>query len=121
MKIVVAGSRSIEDYTTVKDCIETALDENEWEMDTLISGNSEGVDYMAEKWASGQGITINRFPVTDELIQEYGQRRAPMHRNYLMMDEADALIAVWDGESNGTQGIINMAKNMDKPFRVFVP
>jgi hypothetical protein len=41
-----------------------------------------------------------------------------MLRNYRMADNADALIAFWDGTSRGTANMINIARKKNLPVRV---
>jgi predicted Rossmann fold nucleotide-binding protein DprA/Smf involved in DNA uptake len=57
---------------------------------------------------------VNRFPAD---WNKHG-RGAGMIRNRLMAHNADALIAVWDGVSSGTDNMISLAKV--RGLKVFV-
>ena len=48
---------------------------------------------------------------------EYG-KAAGMMRNKQMLDFADALVAFWDGESRGTENMLDIAANKGIPVRI---
>ncbi len=101
---IVAGSRSISD----KEIVENAINVAPFEISELVSGNANGVDKLGEEWANENGVDVERFPVTQSDYNEKG-KKAPLDRNEDMVEYADALIAVWDGNSNGTKHIIEYA------------
>ncbi len=47
MKVIIAGSRNITDYSLVK----TAIQESAFEIDCVVSGMAKGVDSLGESWA----------------------------------------------------------------------
>ena len=47
----------------------------------------------------------------------YG-KSAGYRRNQLMADNADALVAFWDGQSRGTGHMINLAKERNLKVRI---
>ena len=71
-----------------------------------MSGTARGVDRFGEQWAIENNVAIKRFPADWDT---HG-KRAGYLRNIQMDDYADALIAVWDGESRGTKHMIEEAK-----------
>ena len=104
MKVIVAGSREIRDRETVG----KAMDAAPFEINTLIHGGAKGVDTIAAKLTE-----IKRFENIEVEEYEadwasYGDAAGPK-RNREMAKEADALIAVWDGESSGTRSMIREA------------
>lgn len=113
MKTIIAGSRGIgviasgnsltqsTDTTPVKWCVE----KSGFEVTKVISGTAKGVDTLGEYWAKENNIPIWRFPADWD---QYG-KRAGYLRNQQMADVADALIAIWDGESKGTKHMIDIA------------
>ena len=103
-KTIVAGSRSIADYELVK----KAINEVDWDISVLYSGDADGVDQLAIRWAAENDIPVERRPPK---YDEYGGNRAPLERNKQMAREADALIAVWNGSSTGTEHMIRQARN----------
>lgn len=78
----------------------------------VVSGGAEGVDQLGKDWAYKNGIPSKQF---NAHWSENGRAAGPM-RNREMAAYADALIAVWDGESRGTKNMIEEMKRLGKPF-----
>ncbi len=76
-----------------------------FEITEIVSGTCKGVDQLGEEWAGRKGIPVKRFPAD---WNQYGRRAGPL-RNREMAKYADALIAIWDGESRGTKNMIDEA------------
>lgn len=110
MRTIIAGSRDLNSYELV--C--RAVEECGWEPTVVLSGTARGIDQMGERWASRNGITIERYPANWKI---WGKRAGPL-RNEKMANNADALIAVWDGLSRGTSHMIATAQR--KGLRVYV-
>ncbi|QQS32986.1 MAG: hypothetical protein IPM50_15290 [Acidobacteriota bacterium] len=72
----------------------------------IVSGGARGVDTLARLYAQSNGIEF-----TESLAgwDRYG-KRAGFLRNCVMVGAADAVIAVWDGESRGTKHSIDYAR-----------
>lgn len=101
MKVIIAGSRTITHYEDVWD----AVKDSGFGFTEVVSGGAKGVDQLGEQWAHEHGVPIVRF------IPEwtkYGHAAGPM-RNDKMARYAEALVAVWDGESRGTKNMIELA------------
>lgn len=111
MRLVICGSRTITSGTTVFACIDSAR----LRATTVLSGMARGVDRLAIRWAREHNIPVERFHAD---WPRHG-RVAGMLRNALMVDSADALLAIWDGVSPGTRHAINFAKRFGKPVEVF--
>lgn len=110
MKVIIAGSRDINDYELVKQ----AIKESEFHITEVVSGNARGVDQCGEEWAFDFDIPIKMFkPDWDKFGKSAGIRRNEEMANY-----ADALIAIWDGSSRGTNHMIEYATK--KGIDVFV-
>jgi len=101
MRTIVAGSRTINDYSIVKEAIENSG----FDVSKVISGSSEGVDKLAEQWATDNGVEIERHPADWD---KWGRSAGPM-RNKEMADCADACIIVWDKSSKGTKNMLMQA------------
>lgn len=112
MKTIIAGSRDNIEYRDVL----SAMEECPWssEITEVVSGKARGVDTFGEQWATENGVVVKEFPAD---WKKFG-RSAGIKRNEQIGDYADALIAVWDGESRGTKHMIDYSKN--KGLRVFV-
>jgi hypothetical protein len=110
MRVIIAGSRNINSM----DILEKAIDLSGFSITEVISGGARGVDTLGENWATDHGITFKRFPA---LWGDYG-RSAGYKRNVVMAQNADALIALWNGSSKGTKHMIDIAKK--QKLKVFV-
>lgn len=104
MKVIIAGSRSITDMQ----CVIFAIEKSGFNITEVVSGTAKGVDTLGEKWALDNCIKVKKFPAN---WRKYGNH-AGGRRNFQMAEYADALIAVWDGRSNGTKNMINHAENL---------
>lgn len=79
-------------------------------------GGAAGTDESARDYAREQNIPITEyFPD----YARYG-RSAPIVRNRRILEEADAVVAFWDGESRGTKFGIEYAKKKKKPLSVLI-
>ena len=106
----MAGSRSCGDY----DIVASAINNCGWDISCIISGGAKGVDTIGEEYARANLIRVERFPAQWDT---HG-RKAGFIRNIQMAENAEALIAVWDGISSGTQHMIEYAKN--KGLKVYI-
>lgn len=111
MKLIIAGSRGIADYTVVRQAI---IDSGLWKQykDKLeiVSGGARGVDRLGEEFAENNGLKIHQFiPDWD------GQgKKGGILRNIEMGKFADALVAIWDGKSPGTKQMIDWMTKAEK-------
>lgn len=113
MKTIIAGSRDIVDYRWVR----LAIEQSGFEITEVVSGGARGVDRLGERYAKEHNIPIKQFiPDWDGLGKKAGHVR-----NREMGDYADALIALWDGESKGTKGMIDYANSKGLKVYVMVP
>ena len=92
-----------------------AIKESKFKIDTVISGGARGADSLGERWANENKKELLRFPAD---WGKYG-RAAGHIRNAEMAKNADALIAIWDGESRGTKDMINKAKKHGLQIYIF--
>ena len=111
MIVIIAGSRTITDLETVA----SAVLASGFDVTEVLSGTARGVDRAGEAWAKGRGIKVWRFRPDYNI---YGRWVAPLERNKLMAEHADALVAVWDGKSRGTRHMIAEMQKRDKPVYV---
>ncbi len=126
MKVIIAGSRSITDFETVKKAIECCP----FSISEIVSGGAKGVDKLGEWYAEGENLPISVFkpswsnleaPGAVVKTNRYGKynAKAGIDRNEEMGDYADALIAVWDGESKGTRHMILYMEFLDKEVFIY--
>lgn len=112
MKTIIAGSRTIEDYGLVVE----ALSRINWDISEVVSGAARGIDALGERWAKENNIPIKYFPAEWSV---YGKAAGPI-RNAQMAKYADALVALWDGESRGTSNMISEAKELGLHVVIFL-
>jgi predicted Rossmann fold nucleotide-binding protein DprA/Smf involved in DNA uptake len=104
MRTIIAGSRNITSYALV--CV--AVRESGFNITQVVCGGARGVDLAGKMWAHTNNIPVVMF-IPD--WAKYG-RSAGLLRNRLMANNADALIAVWDGKSPGTRHMIDTAEEL---------
>lgn len=113
MKVIIAGGRDFTDRETVLD----AIIESEFDITEVVSGGAKGVDAIGEEFAKAAGITVRVFEA-DWYPNGVLFKGAGNIRNGQMAEYADALIAVWDGESRGTKDMIFKARKLG--LKIFV-
>ncbi len=110
MKVIVAGGRDFTNYALVEEAIKISG----FEISQIVSGKAKGVDTLGEVWALANNVPVEAFPAD---WSQHGRAAGPI-RNKQMADYADALIAIWDGESKGTANMIQQARS--KKLNVFI-
>ena len=114
-RVIIAGTRSFNDYELLRDSCNNLLSEKQrTHTVVVISGTARGADQMGERYARERGYEIRQFPADWE---QYGKSAGHI-RNAKMADNADALIAFWDGESKGTKNMIDNARRKGLAVRV---
>lgn len=149
MKLIIAGSRSIKDYSEVRAALLApgtlrVYDGCGYEMDErsvwkrygdsieVVSGCAPGVDRLGEQFAEKAGLVVHKKPAAWKVMtpgcrvkvnsagEEYNADAGHI-RNREMGDEADVLLAIWDMISPGTQQMMNYMRSLKKPVYKFVP
>ena len=129
-KIIIAGGR---DFTLI-DSIHYELYKliqdghlpNKLE---LVCGMAKGADITAKKLFNTHHLKVHKRPadwqdMTTPCVPKHNKygglynALAGMKRNHAMGDEADVLLAFWDGKSKGTKDMIDYMTKLGKP--VFV-
>ncbi|MEG0511843.1 MAG: hypothetical protein RR653_03880 [Clostridia bacterium] len=112
MKVAVIGSRelSVDDLSKYLPTDTTEI----------ISGGAKGVDTSARNYALANGIKLTEF------LPEYDKfgRSAPLERNITIIENADLVLAFWDGKSrrksHGTKFVIDNCKKRNIPVKIFL-
>ena len=99
MKTLVCGSRAAVDPKPLYEF----LDKLQPRPTLIISGTARGADIFGEIWARNNKIPCKRFPAD---WRKYG-KSAGFRRNLEMLDEAERVVAYWDGRSSGTRHTIS--------------
>lgn len=113
VRVIIAGSRGITDIQE----IHKAVDAAPFGVAHVISGGARGVDSLAEIFAKEQALPLTVIKADWDI---HG-KSAGYKRNCEMAKIADALIAIWDGESKGTKHMIDIMKSMGKPVFIWRP
>lgn len=102
LKTIIAGSRSVIDYSLLK----LAIENIDWEISEVVSGGANGVDKLGERWAKDNSVDIKQF------IPDWNgphKKGAGFMRNIQMAKYAEAAVIIWDGISKGAQHMIKEA------------
>lgn len=110
MKTIIAGSRGINTIALVY----KAVKDSQFIITEVVSGGARGVDSLAIQYAKEEDIP---YTVMKADWDKFG-KSAGFRRNAEMANYAEALVAIWDGESRGTMHMINLAK--ERKLKVFV-
>jgi hypothetical protein len=114
-RTIIAGSRGFNDYTMLADRLDQLLRRKEGIFDiVIVSGTAKGADQLGERYAKDRGYKVERYPADWD---KYG-KSAGYLRNAQMADNAEALVAFWDGESRGTRHMIDLAEEKGLEIRV---
>lgn len=118
MKIAVVGSRKYTDF----DKFQEALDKIIGTFDPrtpimIISGGAKGPDQMAQRWAKERDydfVLFKPYHLIDPNV-EYSPKYF-FTRNKQIADNADLVVAFWDGESSGTRHIVEYCQRNRKSY-----
>lgn len=101
MKVILAVSRDIISYDQV--C--KAISDSGINITEVLYLVVPGVSTMPERWAAENNIPCRRYQSEKE---KFGHRAGLLIATKICQ-EADALIAVWDGKSRGVRYLMNAA------------
>ena len=103
MKLLIAGSRSIQTYELEKFIPE--------ETTIILTGGAAGIDILAENYADQKHLSKL---ILRPQYNRYG-RSAPLKRNEQLVDLCDMALIVWDGRSKGTKYTLDYAQKIGIP------
>lgn len=108
MRVAVIGSRGL-----LVDDLEKYLPDDTTE---IISGGAKGVDASAREYALRHGLKLTEY------LPEYSRygRAAPLKRNITIIENADLVLAFWDGTSRGTKFVIDSCEERNIPIKIYV-
>jgi len=84
---------------------------------SVVTGSASGVDAAATRAAREHELALTRVAAS---FEEGRDARAAADRNQRLVDQADVVVAFWDGASTGTRGTIDRALDSGKEVHVFV-
>ena len=112
IKIVICGCRNFHGTDVFNEFVDFCLARIQKDNNIVIlSGHCSGVDSMAEAYANAHGLKVRLYPAE---WAKYG-KAAGTKRNMQMANDANMVIAFWDGYSKGTKSMIDSAEKLKKP------
>lgn len=132
LRIMIAGSRSYNDYIELKTTIDEVLTtlsvvNNTKYNPIIISGKAKGADTLGEKYANECGYAIEEYPAKWKDLEaipckvkynQYGAYNclAGMNRNKDMVRVSDIVFMFHDGKSKGTADDLELVKKFNKQY-----
>ena len=113
-KVIIAGGRDFNNYNLLKSKVDAILKNKKHDEIEIVSGCAYGVDSLAIRYAEEHNYKLTKCPADWD---KFG-KSAGYIRNTQMADYADALIAIWDGKSKGTNHMIEISKTRKILVRV---
>lgn len=110
MKIAIIGSRDFTDYDFLKQTVSEFLEHNFLTCTHIVSGGAKGADTLAHQFVLEHELDMIVFKHNWKL---YG-KRAGVIRNTDIVENADIIIAFWDGKSTGTKDTLKKATALNK-------
>ena len=108
VKVAIVGGRDFNDYDLVLKALAG------YDIKAIVSGGANGADSLAERYAADYGLPLIVFKPD---WKKHG-RGAGIVRNKEIVQEADEVVAFWDGKSRGTNSTIGFAEKANKPLKV---
>lgn len=105
MRYAIIGSRTFNDYSVVEDFLNGCHD-----ITAIVSGGAAGADSLGALYAIEHNIPYTIF--RPDWVK-FG-KKAGYIRNADIINDADVVIAFWDGKSNGTRHSIELARRKNK-------
>jgi hypothetical protein len=110
LNVAVVGSRSFKDYERLERKLRKL-----GKLNSLISGGAAGADKLAERYAREHKIKM----VIHKPEWKHFKKAAGPTRNQTIVDEADVVVAFWDGNSPGTRDTIDKTNKARKRLIVY--
>lgn len=108
MKVAVVGSRGFDDYGRLKAVLDG------FNVTTIVSGGAKGADLLGERYADENNLEKLIF------LPDWGThgRAAGFVRNQDIIDNADMVVACWDGKSRGTRDSMKKTHQQKKNLMI---
>ena len=115
-KIAVIGSRKFTDYEKLCEKLDGLMDPGG---EVNLSGGAKGTDQLAQRYAQDRGhafILFKPYHLIDPQV-DYSPRYF-FTRNKQIADNAEWVIAFWDGQSSGTRHMIEYCQRNRKRLEI---
>lgn len=129
MRLIISGSRS---FTSLP-LLQEAVARSGFVPTHIVCGEARGADTLGREYAIAHNLPVVSYPALWDNLTAPGavvkkridgklyNQRAGFDRNAVMVAEADATLALWDGLSAGTANTIALTALAQKPVFVWVP
>ena len=118
MRILVAGSRSYNDYEEFRDVMNFVC-KNYHDIE-IVSGGVRGADNLAERYAREKQYKLTIFKADWNLYgNAAGYKRNIEMQDYIQQVDERLCICFWDGQSKGTQHNFSAAKERNTILIVY--
>lgn len=122
MRLIIAGSRSIDGEVAYQELRAFVRGNLKCKPVEIVSGGAKGADLLGERFANEHNIPVKRFiPDWDKHGKGAGFLRNGDMAVYASDVPGSMLVAYWDGVSNGTKQMIEVAKTYGLNVLVLQP
>lgn len=113
MRVIIAGGSTFDSLDYMNKCLKSIRQD----VETIISGRSWGADKMAESFAAQNGIDLELFPAN---WGKYGEDAGYVRWDKVFSTQGiDRVVLFWDGKSEGTKTLRELAKEYEIPYEIF--
>lgn len=116
MRVIIAGTRHLNTGVTKAFNIIDSLVKKSKLPSVILCGCGGNVDAYGNSYGIHNGIPVKHFPAAWD---RHGKAAGPI-RNQVMVDEADMLFLIWDGESRGSRDVLRKARKKGIPVQQVV-
>lgn len=114
MKLIIAGSRTFNNYELLKNEVTKYLSDLNTTEVSIICGMAKGADLLGVRYAREENLEIIKMPANWDKYK----KSAGYVRNSEMGNIADAAIIFWDESSHGSKNMLNIMQKLNKPCKV---
>lgn len=122
--LLVAGTRTYNDYETLKRECDMVLSKKQNYHIVIVEGGAKGADALAKRYANERGYELKEFPADwNKYGKSAGYRRNEQMHNYIMLmsdsPKGRGCLCFWNGESKGTAHNFKLSKDEGTPLWVY--
>lgn len=115
MNLIIAGSRSFDDYDLLKKEVAIFIEELNTNDVAIVCGMANGADKLGYRYAKEYNLNIIEMPADWQQFK----KSAGYIRNTEIGKISDAAIIFFNG-SNGSKNMIDIMKKLNKPCKVIL-
>lgn len=114
-RLIIAGSRSFDDYKRLKiETLDFILEEIQTNDFEIVCGMAQGADLLGKKFAGEYAYNVVEMPAKWDI---FGRKAGPI-RNEEMAKISSHCIIFWDKVSNGTANMIANCKKYNLIYKI---